>query len=187
MAGQFYPSPNSSGSSSVSFNVLSNIGGGAFGGSYQPTVLGKTSNPTKGTTQIYDYGAYRRVGDCCEILYNYEQLNAGSAGSGAYLWSLPGTLIIDTTKMPIHAGPGTSFTYYGQGVLGLFSSCNVLSNIMSVGYLAAYSTTQLIAMTGATQQPLVELGSAFHGYGNTQLRHSFNARFPVVGWSSTDA
>ena len=62
------------------------------------TIGAITTAPTKGTPSI-DYVKYRNIGGKeYEVEYNYLQTTAGTAGSGDYLFTLPGGLQFDFTS-----------------------------------------------------------------------------------------
>jgi hypothetical protein len=61
------------------------------------TIGATTTAPTKGSTNT-DYVRYRNIGGKeYEVEYNYIQTSAGNAGSGDYLFTLPGGLQFDFT------------------------------------------------------------------------------------------
>lgn len=63
------------------------------------TIDAVTTAPTKGTI-VYDKVSYRRTSTTSfEVTYNYSQSTAGTAGSGNYLFSLPGNLTFGSSVL----------------------------------------------------------------------------------------
>lgn len=63
------------------------------------TIGAVTSAPTKGTI-VYDKVSYRRTSTTSfEVTYNYSQSTAGTAGSGHYLFRLPGNLTFGSSVL----------------------------------------------------------------------------------------
>lgn len=149
--------------------------------SWSLTVGATTTPPTEGSGVVK--GAWwRRVGDSIEIRYNYNQTGAGSAGSGTYLFPLPNGLQIDLTKLNAGSGTvGVFGTAVGSGHMGEGDTTSSMKPVMVVPYSASYLrlTTDV---NGTSSQPWGSGQS--NSYADPTLNYSFEARVPVVGWSS---
>ena len=69
-------------------------------------IAGSTSNPTKGTTTVDGIILTDDGAGLCTVVMNYYQSTAGSAGSGDYLFSLPGGYQFDTSFHSAYAATG---------------------------------------------------------------------------------
>lgn len=147
--------------------------------SYPMVITGATTNPTKATTTTYDNAYYRRVGDSMEIRYDYRGGSSGaSAGSGAYLFSIPSGYSIDNTKLENSTG---GFNSTANGVVGV---CSVYPGVTS-GFTAVYDSQHLSMVVINTGSPTtVTVGSAAYPITGGDTRYSFTALVPIVGWSS---
>lgn len=72
-------------------------------------VTAVTTSPTKGTI-LRDKVSYVRRGNMMRIRYEYRQSTAGTAGSGAYLFAVPGGFQIDTSKVSVSTDTADAFT-----------------------------------------------------------------------------
>jgi hypothetical protein len=145
--------------------------------SFTMTAEGSVSNPTKGTVAV-DEARWRRVGDSMEILWNYRQTAAGTAGSGTYKFLIPGGYSIDSAKITPSSGTAPP-------VVGAATAYDGTSDF--TGYVHAYDSTHLGMVLGDESADPSTVGSASTGFDKTTLNYSFSARFPVTGWASTVA
>lgn len=147
------------------------------------TVTGVSSNPTKGTVVI-DQLYSRRDGKDLLLKGIYRHSALGAAGSGAYLINLPSGMVIDTTVNPANTGVTTSQQASVGSRVG-YMSLIVDGAFSGEAQLEVYSTTQL----KARYIPDASAGSGFWGSGagpfsSGNLGFTFEARVPIVGWSS---
>jgi hypothetical protein len=142
--------------------------------SFSMSITATTSNPTKNATD--ETASWRRDRDCMEIFYTYRSNAAGAAGSGTYLFGIPNSRVIDTTKIQ-----ATSSAF--RGYCGGASIGNNSANY--VAYVRAYDTTNLSIYYDQTAATSVALGSGnvSLGIANTVV-YSFYAKVPIVGWES---
>lgn len=131
--------------------------------------------PTKGTV-TRDEARWRRNADSMEIHYDYAQTSGGSAGSGSYLFPLPGAFAIDTNKQ-------TTTTSSGQHVVGVSGILN--SALQENGWVYAATTTQVSITTGNDSTPLADVSNSRAPLSTAAIRYSFKASVPITGWSST--
>lgn len=145
---------------------------------YTLAVTSTGTSPTKGTI-VSDEAFYRRVGDSVEIAYSFYQSSAGTAGTGDYRFSLPAGLEIDQNKLS---------TNIAINVLGIVGTAGVFSTTSGhqTGYVEAIalSPSLLQIRTGDDTSSPNTMNSATNNFANTDLRISFSALIPVVGWSS---
>lgn len=149
--------------------------------SYTLTPGGSTSAPTKGTSTL-DEARWRRVGDSMEIVWNYKQTGAGSAGSGKYLLPLPTGYIIDASKQSADAGSGATCAAM-VGVLTVDTG----PGSRRIGPVNVYNTTNLAAQVDEGTDSLSRWGSDDAPLSNTDLIVSFFARVPIAGWTATSS
>jgi len=142
------------------------------------TITGSTTNPTKGTT-TKDSAKWRRVGDSMEILYEFAQSTAGTAGSGDYRLGIPSGFTIDSNKIEI----ANSMPKGTCGVFTLRSSGSYYE-----GQVHTATSTSLFCSFIDTAQStgLVKLlGSTDAAFNNNPLQFTAVVRVPILGWSST--
>lgn len=143
------------------------------------TVTAVSSSPSFGTnTQL---GAWRRVGDSVELIFEVNQTGAGSAGSGVYQWTLPNSWTADTTKVIAN----TSQTVASN--LGMFSGFNNGASQTFGGWAFLYDSTHIsiyaFQVTGAVSANTVGSAGNFP-FSNSSQAFSFRATVPISGWSS---
>lgn len=148
--------------------------------SFSMTITGTSSNPTKGTVTETAYS--RRNGDSLEIQYSLIQTVAGTNGSGTYLFLLPSSLAIDTTKLPVSTDPNNT----DCGFASVTANANV-SN--ATGVVNAYDSTHLSLATlnvggGGVASAI---GSGSFGLNNGTMKYTFFARVPISGWTSNSS
>jgi len=156
---------------------------------YTMTITGTTSNPTFGT-QFTNVAKYRRVGDTMEITFNYNQTSAGTAGSGAYLFSLPPGFSIDTNKVNLPATlPTASILSYGGSQIGWGWFGNTSTgNVNYSGKISffPYNSTTIAgnADTNTALQQYPVGSSLAANFSSTNFTIQIKAWVPIVGWSS---
>lgn len=138
------------------------------------TIGGTTSAPTKGTTSIDDL-RWRRVGDSMEIVYNYLQTGAGSAGSGSYLFPIPNSLTADTAKLAVNtAGRSHCGSASGGGN----------SPVDCTGFAFLYNSTNIaIALQGGGTTSNATVGSAAFTLSSATMAYGFSVKVPISGWA----
>ena len=144
---------------------------------------GKASCLSSPSSSCVENAQWRRIGDTMEISYTYGTTTSSGAtsGTGTYLFSLPDSAVIDTTKIAI----GSDFA--GNSVVGHASgyfpgSPGVWAQVMD-GFVWAYSSTQLMIGLGFGGSTLA-VGSSTTPIDNSPAMYRFLARVPIVGWST---
>lgn len=150
------------------------------------TITGSTTNPTKGTTS-FDRFEYARMGDKMLIHVQYVQTAAGSAGSGTYLFQLPNSLQIDTSKLNVSTAATSNV---GQGKLSNNSGSQGASTVPI--HVFPYNATSLaLEYTDASGANLLtdtgNVGSAAYSLASTNLTITFDAIVPISGWTSSQS
>lgn len=141
-------------------------------------ITGSVSDPTKATSPAYDQAVWSRDGDCMIVRYEYGQsANTGAAnGSGAYLMGLPPGYTIDSSKITINSTKSS-------GVVG---SASVSGNSAGSGHVKAYNSTHLALFLEDAVSGVAEFwGSDYVGLTSSDVRVSFTARVPILGWSAS--
>lgn len=140
-----------------------------------PTIIeAVTTDPTKGTTTI-DQMSYRRVGDSMEIILQYEQTAAGSAGSGTYLFKLPGDVSIDTSKYTLPTSAGSA----ALGSATAFDGTDLYT-----GLVYAYDSQHLVMVVLNDTTTAAGVSDSFLGLGGTTRFYGFQAVVPIDGWTT---
>lgn len=146
---------------------------------YDMHITGSISDPAKGITSPgYDDAYMIRDGE--DLLINYDLYNAGgagTAGSGVYLFNLPVNLVFDVNK---RIAPGNLV----QPVVGAAEANNGGSN--GTGHVMVYDSngTSLFMAITATSVPQALIVGSSHYALVVITTYSFQARLPIVGWSS---
>lgn len=140
--------------------------------SYTLTIGGATTAPTPGTNTSFAF--WRRVGDTMEIRYEFSQTTAGSGGTGVYKFPLPSGYTADSSKVGGILGAGQS--------LGSFTAFN--GTLVFEGHVQQWDTTNLYGYVGEAASNTSNISSTFLGLGNATIRYGFEAKVPIVGWSS---
>jgi len=143
------------------------------------SITGATTNPTTGTVD-YAIARYRRVGQNMELQYGFRQTTIGTSGAGIYSFDLPTGLVIDTSKL------NTTNDNWGAGAVGsasIYSSTDGYSlgivRVSSIHNTGVYISVENAAGTRD------DISSAFLGMNSgADVRYSFTASIPIVGWTS---
>lgn len=146
--------------------------------SYTLTIGATTTAPTLGTTPVNN-AQWRRVGDCMEVRYDFQQSTAGTAGSGNYLFPLPAGYSIDLTKVQgeaaynatLGAAIARSGTTAGSGIVQAYDATN----------LAIVSDSATGPVFGTVAGPI---SSTYYSLSASDVEWSFSALVPIVGWGS---
>lgn len=157
--------------------------------SYTPSLTGTTTNPVKGTTSI-DAAFWRRNGRDIEIIYNYRQTVAGTAGSGALICSLPSNITADTTIIPVSdvtITPAPAVFQVGSFVsqstsasVGTMAASTVLASSTTLGFVRQQTSGGNLVQDFQRYVANDNQGS----FNNTNFNFAIRAKFPVVGWQA---
>lgn len=151
--------------------------GSGYYGSYTPSITAST-NPTKGTTSK-DIAYVWRHGKFAHIIYEYWQTAAGSGGSGAYRFSMPPGLQIDTTYTSDEATTGVTFLgNIGSGELNDAGASSLVS-ITAHAYDTTHFSLTISNGSGA------DMSSTSFSLVNTGLRISLDLWVPIAGWDES--
>lgn len=145
------------------------------------TIGATTTAPSFGTTsgtQIWT----RQVGERMHVLLQFQQTSAGSAGTGVYLFQLPSTLSIDTTKTK--ATTTTDFTPQKVGVAVVYDGTYVQSGYVHV-YDSGAVTLRLTEYTVGTFNGSATFASTGQTtFADTNLSIYAEFSLPIANWSS---
>lgn len=147
------------------------------------TFSAATSAPTKGSSPTTDVIYYSRSGRYLFIEATFANANAGSAGTGTYLLTLPQSLSLDTGAI------FTSTTVGGVcGIGGISNAAAGLADITQQGQAFAYDSTRLglkmISQAAGTNTN--SLWSDANGANFTSANYKFwmSAKVPISGWKA---
>lgn len=144
------------------------------------TITGTTTNPTKGTTST-DRVFWRREGQYMYAYYEYTQTGAGSAGSGDYLFLIPGGYSVDTNYVTLNSS--TASTAQRQWpTQGVFVG-NTGSTSQSQLFPEMYDSThfRLVGLIGASNNVA---GSGGLALSNSSVQYGGWIKIPISGWSN---
>jgi len=152
---------------------------------YTLTIHAVTTDPTPPGSAI-SQANYRQVGDTMEINYTYNGCGSGgSNGSGVYIFPLPSSTLIDSTKIAINASQNGQNNAAGLGGAGLCGTAWLVNgSITGPGFMSVYNSTGLVMGVFSTFNNSIGLaGDALSGLSATSAIFSFTAKVPIVGWS----
>jgi hypothetical protein len=152
---------------------------------YTLAITGTTTNPTPGTV-TQNKAQWRRVGSNIEIRIDYETSTVGTAGSGAYLFSLPPGIVADESRWPrINAGAGADIAACGTAyVRASTSDSSVAMQVMAYGTGSVRDKLILYGQQTFGPYTISPVSSTFFAMNSVGIRYHLEASFPVVGWSS---
>ena len=159
-----------------------------------PTVVTASTPPTKGTV-TRDNVWCKQVGDEMEIRMEYAQTAGGSAGVGAYRYSLPNNEKIDLTRVTagLIGTDGTDDEWGESNHVGTFSFTELVSADQSgFGPVVVYDEDTIAACflsISDTPGTVVGVHSATGtpNYANVSvlMQLNFSFKVPIQGWTNT--
>lgn len=142
-----------------------------------------TTAPAKGTTSI-DRVMYRREGDTMHVRFEYTQSGTGTAGSGDYLFRIPGGYSIDTTKVTAYATLEGSGAWTAKNIVGSADIGGGSSNI--VGNVSVYDSYHVrIHALNASGGGVI--GSGFFGTNSSDYHITAQFAVPILTWTAASA
>lgn len=146
-----------------------------------------TTTPTKATARDVDKVWYRRVGDSMEVRIEYAQTNntGASAGSGDYLFGVPGGYQIDLTKVAEYATVEGSGNWRSFNAVGTCSANNN-SATPGLGIVVVHDADDVrcLIITSATQS---SINSSFADVADAgTLSYTFTYTVPIQGWKTSN-
>lgn len=141
---------------------------------YALTVGGSTSAPTLGTNTVSS--TWQRDGDEMIIRYSLNQTVAGSAGSGTYLFPLPGSgAYTINPALLLHTGTASLSVV---GPASVTQTANVYPGTVNV-----YNSTNLMLVIGSETAAPAIMASTNYSFATATMRVSFIARVPIAEWA----
>lgn len=143
-----------------------------------------TTNPVKSVNKTTDSTMWRRDGNEMCIRYNYGQTTTtgASAGSGTYIWNIPGGQSIDTATVKVAGtyAPGTYVATAHQ--VGSGNLCTYSGSTPTYLIVCPATATEFIAMwvTGATQNYVSSATYGFTVYANAGW--FLDIKVPIKDW-----
>lgn len=170
--------------SSVNFGNVGQLG--AYQGSgweqYSMTIGATTTAPTLGSGSTVS-AKWRRNGPDMEILVSVQNPNAGSGGSGSYLFPLPSGYAIDTNVVTLntaYAGNTGSTVGYGTAGNNTGGGAGIVGNVAVVPYNSTNLAIATDLQSASAQKDLIS--SSRVSLGGAAF-YSFYAKVPISGWS----
>lgn len=158
---------------------------GAWRTSSGITITGTTSNPTKATTTEVDRELLTRDGNYLVVRGEYgHSNNAGTAaGSGDYLFAVPGGFTIDTNLVTAYTTVEGNGGFYLSNAVGtfIFSSDNSVVTTQVMGSVIVYDSTK-VRMIGITTNNTGCLASGFNALTAGAWKLAYEYRVPISGW-----
>lgn len=149
---------------------------------YALTIGAVTTPPGQGTG-VTKAAWWRQVGTNMEIMFQYTQTGAGTAGSGAYLFPLPTGYNIDTTKTGL-AFPGGPILGYAK----LSALAGSTGGTTPMGHMLLYggaANTLLMIGPQTNQEATAAVGSAYYPLSTATMSYSFQVTVPIVEFQSS--
>lgn len=137
---------------------------------YTLAITGVTVDPVAGSSPE-SIAAYRVVGKSLEIMFGFRQVGAGSSGTGAYRFSIPDGLTMDTTKILTLNGNGGT-------VLGA-AHLHHLASQREPGIVFAVSDSLLTIISHTGSNTMTEVSSTFFGLSVANASYGFNIVVPI--------
>jgi len=145
--------------------------------SFTTTISGTSTAPTPGSgATLTSY--YLQMGKMLFINMNFSQINAGSAGSGYYLFNLPTGFSINTSVSGV-LSVGSPYSYPSAG------SCiaTLGNNSYDTGSVLVHSSSfYALALYNASLNSSFIIGNVGSGYyilGNAIVTYSATAMLPI--------
>lgn len=143
------------------------------------TIVGATTNPTPGSGATY-YRSTFREGNYARIRYEYNQTNAGSAGSGSYYLPLPSGLNIDFARIAVAGTAAATNGYIGSGTL------NATNNYDINAYaLPSIGSNRIGVAIQDTATSISGWGSSLGPLSTATIRLSLEVLIPIAEWVSS--
>lgn len=143
------------------------------------TIVGATTNPTPGSGATY-YRSTFREGNYARIRYEYNQTNAGSAGSGSYYLPLPSGLNIDFARIAVAGTAAATNGYIGSGTL------NATNNYDINAYaLPSIGSNRIAVAIQDTATSISGWGSSLGPLSTATIRLSLEVLIPIAEWASS--
>ncbi len=149
---------------------------------YTLTVGGVSSAPTPGSGAISSASWYRD-GENMYIHYVFSQTNAGSGGSGTYLFPIPAGYTIDSSKVTFSTNAiGMTGSFVGPAYSSLTATANATQAVPS--FMVPYDSTHLAMISANNAQTLYPVGSNNFTMNSSPLYLSFDAKIPIVQFAA---
>ena len=139
-----------------------------------------TTNPTKGET-VKDVARVSRDGKFCELEYYFQQISAGTAGDGIYMWKFPDGILADNSLMfstgILEVTPlekiGDGYISTTGGLTSSYGPSQVLLSLDGTGFYIASAVGGIINYVSSAGGELT----------NADMTYMVKMRFAVKGWS----
>jgi hypothetical protein len=145
-----------------------------------------TTAPTKGASLAVDKVWWRRNGENAEVRIEFRQTAGGTAGSGDYLFKMPGSLEIDTNKVTVYTTvEGWNSNFLNNNMVGSSQGGNGANQFF--GGIVVYDK-DYVRMTGGddslAQQGFIASVGAYNLSG-ASIYYVANFKVPIKDWNST--
>ena len=144
---------------------------------YVPTL----NTGARSGTISYDKAFWRRVGSDMEIRWDYKHTAAGTAGSGAYTFTIPSGYTIDTNKTGSPGGGGRA----GVPSCGIFNEADSSNQGSGVTTIDSSTTIGAYLDVDANSSAVAWGTTGTGSFGNSSLLFSLTAKVPITGWQSS--
>jgi len=137
---------------------------------YTQTIIGETSNPTKGTTNV-DTAAFKVVGKTLYLKWAFEMVAAGAAGVGHYRFPIPAGFTIDVGKIRQN---------FGNMVSTAGAAFAEQTGTKRFGVITVVSNTELKLFIESGEGLAQFVSSSFFAISVANTSFSFSAELPIV-------
>jgi hypothetical protein len=132
-------------------------------------------------TGVNEKAWWRRSGESLEVDWSYSQTGAGTAGNNIYGWSLPGSLLIDSTKIP------ATSQQRGLGSCYVFSTASgeKSGQVMFLNNAVDRFALEIPNITNPWNGGLNVQRSSYFSLGDADLIFTVQFSVPISGWTNT--
>jgi hypothetical protein len=164
-------------SNGANWDIVSNYTPQKFSSNQIISVLGSTTNPTKGTVVVDDLSWYLN-GSMARIKISYRQSVSGTSGSGDYLFQMPSGLKIDTSALTAYSTIEGSGGFVTDNAIGTCLISNGTSSMS--GMISAYGQDSF-RFFGTDDSSSYCIGSANYHFGSANLTIMADFSVPILG------
>lgn len=143
------------------------------------TITATSVNPSKGAGPAVDKVVYRRSGNILQAWYHFANTTSGSAGTGTYLFAIPGSLTVDTTYFPYGLVSSTSSDYTSAIGTGYGGDSGTSALVQLVAIL--YNSTHF-AIRRVNDSANSYVNSSTMSLNGAHTWFSVMIQVPISGW-----
>lgn len=146
-----------------------------------------SGTPAFGTTTTNSW-RYRRLGKEAEFEFRLVMTTGGTAGTGDYVWTLPGSLSFDTAFYTAYSTTGSTIISQAASYPALVPAMGHLMRNSNTAYMPTpqifvFAATTFRISGGINFTGFDNWGSNFCALSNTAIDVAIRFTAPILGWS----